>query len=391
MKALIHVQHLLGTGHIVRAAAIGRALAAQGVAVVLATGNRPPPTLDTTGLTVAALPFARARDSLFKVILDAAGNPIDAAWQAARAEATRELFCAVRPDILLTETWPFGRRAFAFEMLPLLELARGQTRPPLVAASIRDILVQKADPAKERAMAEIAATGFDRVLVHADPALIRLEESFRFADRIADRIRYTGFVHDPSRLEPPGEDGRDEVIVSAGGGAVGAHLIAAAGQARALSRRAGDTPWRVLVGHGHGDAALARLQAEAGEALEDDAGEIVPVADDVGEDTDEQRLLHQPGDDVLVRAPGPEECGQRHVDDDQRGGDEGDLAAKQAEAAVDVTGENTQKVVDDAGAAHGSLSPVLMRGGGHRRPAEEPVAVLGPGGEAAGIVHGGLA
>lgn len=264
MKALIHVQHLLGTGHIVRAAAIGRALAAEGVAVVLATGNRPPPTLDTTGLTVAALPFARARDSLFKVILDAAGNPIDAAWKTARAKATRELHAEVRPDILLTETWPFGRRAFAFEMLPLLELARGQSRPPLIAASIRDILVQKADPAKERAMAEIAATGFDRVLVHADPALIRLEESFRFADRIADRIRYTGFVHDPSRLEPPGEDGRDEVIVSAGGGAVGAHLIAVAGQARALSRRAGDTPWRLLVGHGHAEAALASLQADAG-------------------------------------------------------------------------------------------------------------------------------
>ena len=264
MKALIHVQHLLGTGHIVRAAAIGRALAAEGVAVVLATGNRPPPTLDTTGLTVAALPFARAQDSLFKVILDAAGNPIDAAWKTARTRATQELYADVRPDILLTETWPFGRRAFAFEMLPLLELARGQTRPPLIAASIRDILVQKADPAKERAMAEIAATSFDRVLVHADPALIRLEESFRFADRIADRIRYTGFVHDPSRLEPPGEDGRDEVIVSAGGGAVGAHLIAVAGQARALSRRAGDTPWRLLVGHGHAAAALAGLQAQAG-------------------------------------------------------------------------------------------------------------------------------
>lgn len=264
MKALIHVQHLLGTGHIVRAAAIGRALAAEGVAVVLATGNRPPPTLDTTGLTVAALPFARAQDSLFKVILDAAGNPIDAAWKTARTRATQELYADVRPDILLTETWPFGRRAFAFEMLPLLELARGQTRPPLITASIRDILVQKADPAKERAMAEIAATSFDRVLVHADPALIRLEESFRFADRIADRIRYTGFVHDPSRLDPPGEDGRDEVIVSAGGGAVGAHLIAVAGQARALSRRAGDTPWRLLVGHGHAAAALAGLQAEAG-------------------------------------------------------------------------------------------------------------------------------
>lgn len=264
MKALIHVQHLLGTGHIVRAAAIGRALAAAGVEVVLATGNRPPPTLATDGLTVTPLPFARAADSSFKQILDADGRPIDAAWQAARTAASLALLAATRPDILLTETWPFGRRAFAFEMRPLVAAARALPSRPVIAASIRDILVRKTDPEKERAMADIAAASYDRVLVHADPALIRLEESFRFAGAIADRVRYTGFVHDPSAVIPPGDAGRDEVIVSAGGGPVGAHLIAAAGQARALSRRAGNTVWRLLVGHGHDAAALARLQAEAG-------------------------------------------------------------------------------------------------------------------------------
>jgi hypothetical protein len=74
-------------------------------------------------------------------------------------------------------------------------------------------------------------------------------------------------------------------------------------------------------------AGAARLQAEAGEAVEDDAGEIVPVADDVGEDADEQRLLDQARDDVVIGAPAPEQRGQRHVDDDQRGGDERDFAA----------------------------------------------------------------
>jgi hypothetical protein len=101
-----------------------------------------------------------------------------------------------------------------------------------------------------------------------------------------------------------------------------------------------------------GEARAGRLQAEAGEALEDDAGEIVPVADDVGEDADEQRLLHQPGDDVVIRAPAPEQGGERHVDDDQRRGDEADFAAEQAEAAVDVAGEDLEEMVDDAGAAH---------------------------------------
>ncbi|WP_430641924.1 hypothetical protein [Bradyrhizobium brasilense] len=87
------------------------------------------------------------------------------------------------------------------------------------------------------------------------------------------------------------------------------------------------------------------------------AREIIPVGDQVGEDADEERFLYQPGDDVVVGAPRPEERGQRHIDDDQRGGDEADLAAEQAESAVDVSGEDFKKMVDDAGAAHVSEPP----------------------------------
>ena len=58
------------------------------------------------------------------------------------------------------------------------------------------------------------------------------------------------------------------------------------------------------IGRGH--AGAGRLEAKTGKALEDDAGEIVPVADEIGEDADEQRLLGQPGNDVLVSGPAPE-------------------------------------------------------------------------------------
>ena len=64
MKVLIHVQHLLGIGHAVRAAAIGRALRDRGVKVTLASGNRLPEVIDTTGLDVVELPAARAAGSM---------------------------------------------------------------------------------------------------------------------------------------------------------------------------------------------------------------------------------------------------------------------------------------------------------------------------------------
>lgn len=265
MRALIHVHHLLGTGHAVRAAAIGRALATAGVAVTLVTGNTLPPTLDVAGLEVEPLPPARAADTAFSALVEPDGRPVDEAWRANRTERLLSILADVRPDILLTETFPFGRRALAAELLALVEAARA--RPVVVAASIRDILVGKDDPAKERWMADTARRLYDVVLVHSDPALVRLEASFPFAGEVADIVRYTGYVHEPRADAPPPGDGEDEVVVSCGGGPVGRRLLEAALGARRLSRRAGDARWRLLVGHGHAPEALAALAAAAGEGV----------------------------------------------------------------------------------------------------------------------------
>ncbi|MEH0072062.1 hypothetical protein V6L77_20050 [Pannonibacter sp. Pt2-lr] len=130
LHAFIHVQHLLGTGHAVRAAAIGQALAARGVDVTLATGNILPPTLDVSGLTVIELPPVRSPDAVFNRLVTPEGVDIDEAWMANRAEATMTAFKSRPVDILLTETYPFGRRQFEFELAPLLAHARALPRRP---------------------------------------------------------------------------------------------------------------------------------------------------------------------------------------------------------------------------------------------------------------------
>lgn len=267
MRALIHVHHLLGTGHAVRAAALGRALVAAGVEVVLVAGNRLPPTLDTSGLTVVELPPAHAADASFRTLLQENGAPIDNTWRRERRHQLLALLTEVAPDIILTETFPFGRRMLAFELEPMLQAAREGPSRPLIAASVRDILVRKEDAAKERAMAETARRMFDLVLVHADPRLVRLSDSFPFEAEIADLVRYTGFVHEPSPLVPPPGDGEDEVVVSCGGGPVGAELLRAAVAARSLSKLAGGACWRLLVGRTHDAATLAALAAQAGDGV----------------------------------------------------------------------------------------------------------------------------
>ncbi|MEM8700360.1 MAG: glycosyltransferase [Pseudomonadota bacterium] len=262
-KAFIHVQHLLGTGHVVRAAGIGRALAARGVEVTLASGNRLPPTIDTASLNVIELPACKSPDAAFKRLVTLDGEDIDEQWKSRRVKASIQAFDANDYDLLLTETYPFGRRQLDFELTPLLDHAKAKPRPPVIATSIRDILVRKKELWKEQWMADQALKYYDRVLIHADPDFIQLGDSFPFAGEVDHLVRYTGYVGGEKRPAAEGTDGEDEVIISCGGGAVAEGLLAAALDARPLSRRAQDTTWRLLIGHDVPDRAFEGYRKRA--------------------------------------------------------------------------------------------------------------------------------
>ena len=91
--------------------------------------------------------------------------------------------------------FPFGRKRFARELLPLLEANRARMRPAITLCSVRDILVEKEDQAKfESKVLKWLNPYFDGVLVHSDPELIRLDETFSRVRDIACPIWYTGYV-----------------------------------------------------------------------------------------------------------------------------------------------------------------------------------------------------
>ncbi len=100
-----------------------------------------------------------------------------------------------RPRVVMIELFPFGRKKFADELLPLLELAHADRARPLVVCSVRDILVGRSDqPEHDERASRLANRWFDAVLVHADPRFARLEESFRPRTPLEIPVRYTGFV-----------------------------------------------------------------------------------------------------------------------------------------------------------------------------------------------------
>lgn len=262
---LLYGQHLLGLGHAMRTARLARALVAAGERVVVVQGGLPVPEAAVPGAATVLLPPLAAADDAASALARPDGTPPDPAYLAARRDQLLGLAAQLDPGVVILDLFPFGRHALATELAPLvLWLAderrrRGRAGPRLVV-SLRDVLVSKRQQAwYELAVLAVASQWVDRILVHGDPDLLPLDRTFCLAARLADRLVYTGYLAAPAPGEPVAPHG--EVVVSAGGGRVGAALLEAALAARALSRVAAARPWRLLTGPYLPRTARAGLEA----------------------------------------------------------------------------------------------------------------------------------
>jgi len=256
---LFYVQHLLGVGHVKRAAALCRGFERAGLRVSVVLGGPAVDLADFGDAEIVQLPTAWAADTGFSAILDEDGEPIDDAWRAGRRDRLLALYERTRPSVLLIELFPFGRRQFRFELLPLLETARGQAR---IVCSVRDVLVTKDKPERNREVADTVNRYFDRVFVHGDPTVVPFDATFPETERIRDRIAYTGYVAEREGGGSGGLKAAGEVIVSTGGGAVGENLMRTA----LAARRAGhlvEYPWRMLAGGNLDPAVFDDLRDQA--------------------------------------------------------------------------------------------------------------------------------
>ena len=166
MRVLFWVQHLLGSGHLKRAATLARAMADQGLEVTLAAGGMPLPWLMPRRVDVVQLPAIRSQRSELQPLVDADGRPVDDALRAARQARLQGLLAELRPQVLITEMFPFGRRAFRFELIAAARGGRRERPRPWRLCSVRDILVRK--PAPEQLSLD-ARSGARPLRPHAGP------------------------------------------------------------------------------------------------------------------------------------------------------------------------------------------------------------------------------
>ena len=224
-KILFYVQHLLGIGHLMRSVRICQALQDINVHVSLVTGGMPVTGFPPSGIEHFELPPIAVRDGDFSAIVDSQGQLIDEKFRTKRCARLLDIYKNIAPDLVVMEAFPFGRRQLRFELMPLIEAIGDTTPKPILVSSIRDFLQRRTKPGRDEYVIDLINQYFDKIIVHGDPAFTTLNDSFPKAVQIEEKLIYTGLVC--AKPAPPSEETYD-VLVSAGGGAVGTELVRAA-------------------------------------------------------------------------------------------------------------------------------------------------------------------
>lgn len=268
-RVMFYCQHVLGMGHLVRSTAIARALAEKYSVLLVVGGKITREFCFPSNIELVQLPALQST-------LDFAGLQVcDSSLSLEETKALRsrmllDVFDSFQPHALLTELFPFGRKQFAFELLPLLERAQDRVPKPLIASSIRDILVTKKDQAKhERRVCKVLNNFYDLVLVHGDANFQRLEETFGRVQDLRCAVEYTGYV--VQRKMPAADaveleiNGKPAIVVSNGSGGCPAGQILLESALRAAQMLEGTLPHRfhMFAGPLMPSDAYERLEALA--------------------------------------------------------------------------------------------------------------------------------
>jgi len=266
LRILVYAQHLSGVGHYVRTYEIARALASHHQ-VHWVEGGRPVPHAPCPRLRLVELPrIRRGPDGLIRG-LDASQDT-DSLMRL-RAARLLEQVEAIRPRVFLIEYFPFSKWELSCELLPAIAAVRAQGGR--VLCSLRDVVRKTRfetapDLAYAQRVTELLNRHFDALLVHADPALTRLEEHFPAVADIRPPIHYTGLVSEKLSRAPATDteiarltDGRPFVLASAGGGAGGRHLITLAARTWRDPGVAAGRPLVICAGLGWSEQFLREL------------------------------------------------------------------------------------------------------------------------------------
>ena len=267
MRICYYCQHVLGIGHFHRSLEICRALTDRHQVTMILGG--PDVDVGDPSLSTLQLPGLQM-DAGFNRLTPCDNRPLEQV-KAQRREQLLAFAADCRPDCLIIELYPFGRKNFRFELDPLLELISGGTCA--VFCSVRDILVEKSEGREkfEKRAVDTLNKFFSGLLIHADPDFVTLEQTFGRTEAITTDIHYTGFIsprpsagaRDRIRMELDLDPDERLIVASIGSGSVGLELLeATVGSLDTLAARGKKVQLQVFTGPYLAEAAYQKLCAK---------------------------------------------------------------------------------------------------------------------------------
>lgn len=232
MRIIFYCQYSWGMGHLVRSLEFARALSDHDVTLMV--GGQEVDMDLPSHVRLLRLPVLYMDEKFTRLIPGTPGLSVD----QIRHERKKTIYSLMekhQPDLFIVELYPFGRSMFGFELEPLLaDIREGRLGQVRAVCSLRDILVEKKDPCvyEERVIQKLNRH-FDALLVHSDPEILRLEETFSRVADINIPVVYTGFITQKTdaangrrlRRELALSSAQKLVVASAGGGRSGYRLL----------------------------------------------------------------------------------------------------------------------------------------------------------------------
>ena len=246
MRVLFHYTHKETLGHTTRSVALAGALCRQGAEVLILQGGIPQPFIRfPKGCKVLDIPLPFDTRTSFQ----SRAVPISA---AKRAQFILKAAAEFSPDVFITEFFPFGRLAYAPELLPTLRYLRKKSTR-IIASIGYPLLIDlnRLEDKKFAALHRALFAFYDTFLIHTpqgleDPYIQKTIQSPALRDAYAsimkslkERIIYTGYIFPEKMITggtplPVMKNGATTIVISRGGGSVSPKLITLAIKAHRL-------------------------------------------------------------------------------------------------------------------------------------------------------------
>lgn len=239
-KVYFPVESLVGLGHFNRAGKIVREMVSSGMDVTVSSGTFVDPERFFAGAELSHMtPYVSKNQKGEFYRLDADGKRTacpdfnEHAWIKERSDHHIQCVHDLKPDVMLTEYWPFDRDFLDSEMISMIGAGLGLPHN-LRVASVRDIIDPPRDSTPEivaeHKLQEVKAVKvlndyYHAVLIHGDPRFVTLDETFSRMNEIKPNIIYTGYITDnlPERKVPDPKTGT--LLVSCGSGVDGEEMM----------------------------------------------------------------------------------------------------------------------------------------------------------------------